>query len=175
MKTVSKFIKNPELIEAISWTGDNKKEVFEFLDSEYLGKYTDTIKREKFIFDHSNQNELFVVVTKNGEVNLKMNDYLIKDENGDIEVYDEMTFVENFVPIDRNGFLNIEGNKNHKKLLKNISSSNTKNDFDKLLKSKSNVNNDFQKSLIETYGYDDETVDVLEMINKNILKSEAHI
>jgi len=93
-----KFRKKPVEIEAIQWTGDNKKEMFDFLG--YPGKMdenTTHITSAKFFWNSSNG---LWIMTLEGQMHASINDYIIKGIKGEFYpckpdifrlTYDEVT------------------------------------------------------------------------------------
>lgn len=139
MKTVAKFIKNPELIEAISWTGNNKKEVFEFLDWHVWDKMNDFAEGEKFVFDCSGENKIFSVTTINGETNVTIDDIIVKNENGDLEVLDKKTFENTYFLLRGEDLTRLEAKKGFNKNLKYEPKLKVSNNFKEILKSEADI------------------------------------
>lgn len=80
--------KNQYAIEAIQWKGDNKQEMFEFLEWFYWSKLDDVARGMKF--EYNSKNGLRI-----GLINVKIGDYIVKDGKEFI-VYCEDTFNETY-------------------------------------------------------------------------------
>jgi hypothetical protein len=80
--------KTSETIEAVQWKGDNKQEMFEFLEWFFWDKTKDIARGIKF--EYNGDKGLHV-----GQINVDIGDYIIKDGKEFI-VYCEDTFNETY-------------------------------------------------------------------------------
>ena len=78
---IQKFRKKPVVIEAIQWTGQNHREMFDFL----TGKTDEYIQAagENFYIDHGKVSGGLVIKTLEGEHVASIGDYIIKGVNGE--------------------------------------------------------------------------------------------
>ena len=80
--------KTSEIVEAIQWKGDNKQEVFEFLDWYFWSKINEKAKGAKF--EYNLHDGLCV-----GNSRVHVGDYIVKDGDEFI-VYSENEFNETY-------------------------------------------------------------------------------
>lgn len=78
-----KYRKKPVVIEAIQWTGDNQREMFDFLTNgekkdEYMEPYG-----EHFYIDHQKVKGGLVIKTLEGDSVANIGDYIIKGIAGE--------------------------------------------------------------------------------------------
>lgn len=78
-----KYRKKPVVIEAIQWTGDNQREMFDFLTNgekkdEYMEAYG-----EHFYIDHQKVKGGLVIKTLEGDSVANIGDYIIKGIAGE--------------------------------------------------------------------------------------------
>ena len=69
---MAKYKKKPVIIEAIQWTGENNKEIEDFLGENLYG-YSDSL-------DH---NKLMYIKTLEGTIVASINDYIIMGVHGE--------------------------------------------------------------------------------------------
>ena len=76
-----KFRKKPVVIEAVQWTGENMREVYDFL----TGTSDDHLHPEgtHFYIDHMKGKGGLVIKTKEGELLASINDWIIKGIHGE--------------------------------------------------------------------------------------------
>lgn len=77
------YRKKPVEIEAIQWTGENQREMYDFLTN---GKKTDeymTASGENFYIDHSKVKGGLIIRTLEGEHIASIGDYIIKGVAGE--------------------------------------------------------------------------------------------
>lgn len=87
---IKKYRKKPVVIEAIQWTGNNLKEVIEFIDSEFAYEPNTTYFTNKFSY---NGTDLYIN-TLEGKMKVNQNDYIIKGIKGEYypckpDIFDE--------------------------------------------------------------------------------------
>jgi hypothetical protein len=75
--------KKPVIIEAIQWTGENHREMFDFLtnyqkQNAYMTPYEDT-----FYIDHSQVKGGLIIRTLEGDHIARIGDYIIKGVHGE--------------------------------------------------------------------------------------------
>ncbi len=76
-----KYRKKPVVIEAVLWTGDNHREMFDFLTNkkdEYM-----TANGDNFYIDHNKVKGGLIIKTLEGEHIASIGDYIIKGVNGE--------------------------------------------------------------------------------------------
>ena len=74
---VEKFIKKPIEVEALQWTGQNHREMWEFLE----GSPDDYMKamNENFYIDHNKVERGLIIKTSEGDMIARVNDFIIKE------------------------------------------------------------------------------------------------
>ena len=80
---MAKYRKKPVVVEVVQWTGENQREMFDFL-TDY--KQTDcymTVSGDNFCIDHSKVEGGLVIRTLEGEHIAKISDYIIRGVNGE--------------------------------------------------------------------------------------------
>jgi len=77
-----KYRKKPVVIEAIKWTGQNHREMWDFL----TGKVTEymTATGENFYIDHSKVEGGLIIKTLEGEHIASIGDFIIKGVSGEV-------------------------------------------------------------------------------------------
>lgn len=78
---MAKFRKKPVVIDAVQWTGQNQREMFDFLEGEPT-KYMDSCG-ENFRIAHNLVEGGLVIKTLEGEHIATIWDYIIKGVNGE--------------------------------------------------------------------------------------------
>ena len=76
-----KYRKKPVVIEALQWTGENHRDMFDFLTgktNEYM-----TTSGDNFYIDHSQVRGGLIIKTLEGEHIASIGDYIIKGVNGE--------------------------------------------------------------------------------------------
>lgn len=68
---VKKYVKRPIAIEAIQWTGENRREIFDFCSLSYINVDFETTEPK------------LVIQTLEGPMNAKIGDYIIKGVHGE--------------------------------------------------------------------------------------------
>lgn len=77
-----KYRKRPIEIEALQWTGENQREMFDFLTNyEKVNEYMDSVG-ENFYIDHNRVQGGLVIKTLEGEHIASIGDVVIKEING---------------------------------------------------------------------------------------------
>lgn len=78
-----RYIKKPVIIEAIQWSGDNQREMYDFLTN---GQHKDdymTTSGENFYIDHNKVRGGLIIKTLEGEHIASIGDYIIKGVDGE--------------------------------------------------------------------------------------------
>ncbi len=79
-----KYVKRPVEIEAIQWTGDNRREIFDFCDQSYFNTKFET-------------GELVLMIqTLEGTMEASTGDYIIKGIKGEFYIADKKKFIEEY-------------------------------------------------------------------------------
>lgn len=74
---IQKFRKKPIKVEALQWTGQNHREMYNFLEGnpdEHM-----TASNENFYIDHNKVERGLIIKTSEGEMIARVNDYIIKE------------------------------------------------------------------------------------------------
>lgn len=78
-----KYRKKPVVIDAIQWSGENHREMFDFLTNyENTTKYMQT-SGENFYIDHNKVQGGLIIKTLEGEHIANIGDYIIKGVKGE--------------------------------------------------------------------------------------------
>lgn len=86
MLVPKKYVKNPYPVTAIQWTGDNEASISAFLDPE--GSCY-TLNRCMFVTTNRNH----------ATFNINLLDYICKDEEGNIIVYEQYNFEQMYTEV----------------------------------------------------------------------------
>jgi hypothetical protein len=83
-----KYRKKPVIIDALQWTGKNKREMFDFLTNgncpdEYITTAFPVIIAENFYIDHLKVLGGLIIKTLEGEHLANIGDYIIKGVHGE--------------------------------------------------------------------------------------------
>jgi hypothetical protein len=87
-----KYVKRPIVIEAVQWTGDNRREIFDFCDQSYFNTHFETGELK------------LMIQTLEGSMEASLGDYIIKGIHGEfypckpdifLKTYDEVTDEDN--------------------------------------------------------------------------------
>jgi len=73
-----KYKKKPVVIDAVQWTGNNHREMFDFLTQDTFNNETMEISDKHFYIDRHNDRGL-VIKTSEGDMNVNIGDYVIKE------------------------------------------------------------------------------------------------
>jgi DNA-directed RNA polymerase subunit RPC12/RpoP len=73
-----KYKKKPVVIDAVQWTGNNHREMFDFLTQDTFNSETMEISDKHFYIDRHNDRGL-VIKTSEGDMNVNIGDYVIKE------------------------------------------------------------------------------------------------
>jgi hypothetical protein len=95
---MSKFRKKPVVIEAMRWTGDRHREMFEFLG----GKPDEimSINGKNFYIDHQKVKGGLVIKTLEGEHIANINDWIIKGVKGEFYPCKPDIFEQTYEPVE---------------------------------------------------------------------------
>lgn len=78
-----RYRKKPVIIEAIKWTGENDREMFDFLANNKRCNEYMTAEEESFYIDHGKVKGGLVIKTLEGEHIASIGDYIIKGVKGE--------------------------------------------------------------------------------------------
>jgi hypothetical protein len=97
-EVMSKFRKKPVVIEAMRWTGDRHREMFEFLG----GKPDEimSINGKNFYIDHQKVKGGLVIKTLEGEHIANINDWIIKGVKGEFYPCKPDIFEQTYEPVE---------------------------------------------------------------------------
>lgn len=82
-----KYRKKPVVVDAVQWTGANKKEIFNFLAGNYPEEYIEIIfpvVSNNFYIDHQEVQVGLVIKTLEGEHCANIGDYIIRGVHGEL-------------------------------------------------------------------------------------------
>lgn len=110
------YKKKPVVIEAIQWTGQNQREMFDYLTNykltnEFISNYGDN-----FYIDHSKVEGGLVIKTLEGEHIASIGDYIIKGVQGEFYPCKPDIFVSTYEPaeeLEHTDLLRISGTNNY--------------------------------------------------------------
>ena len=74
-----KYKKKPVIIDAVQWTGTNQREMFDFLTQDTFKEEYMTVSGDHFYIDHSKVKGGLVIKTSEGDMNVNIGDYVIKE------------------------------------------------------------------------------------------------
>lgn len=74
-----KYRKKPVIIDAVQWTGANQREMFDFLTQDTFKEEYMTVSGDHFYIDHSKVKGGLVIKTNEGDMNVNIFDYVIKE------------------------------------------------------------------------------------------------
>lgn len=80
---MAKYRKKPVEIEAVQWTGENQREIFDFLTNEEKKEEYMTYSGQNFYIDHSKVKGGLIIRTLEGEHIASIRDYIIKGVAGE--------------------------------------------------------------------------------------------
>ena len=80
---VRKYRKKPVIIEAIKWTGENHREMFDFLTNYQMVNDPITTYGENFYINHERVTGGLIIKTLEGEHLASIGDYIIKGVQGE--------------------------------------------------------------------------------------------
>lgn len=93
-----KYRKKPVVIEAVQWTGENHRDMFDFLTgktNEYM-----TTSGDNFYIDHSKVRGGLIIKTLEGEHIAGIGDYIIKGVNGEFYPCKPDIFAKTYEPVE---------------------------------------------------------------------------
>lgn len=95
-----KVRKKPVEVEAVQWTGDNHREMFDFLtNNQRTDKYMDS-SGDNFYIDHGKVKGGLVIKTLEGEHIASIRDYVIKGVKGEFYPCKPDIFTETYEVIE---------------------------------------------------------------------------
>lgn len=74
-----KYKKKPVIIDAVQWTGRNQREMFDFLTENTFKEEYMTVNGDHFYIDHNKVEGGLVIKTSEGDMNVSIGDYIIKE------------------------------------------------------------------------------------------------
>ena len=95
---MAQYRKRPVVIEAVEWTGENHREMFNFITGktdEYM-----TVYGKDFYIDHGKIESGLVIKTLEGEHVASIGDYIIKGVNGEFYPIKEEIFFKTYKPVE---------------------------------------------------------------------------
>lgn len=98
---MAKFRKKPVEVEAVQWTGENHREMFDFLTWNQWDKKYMTASGDHFYIDHSEVKGGLVIKSGHRNVPAKIGDYIIKNEQGEFFVHASHFFESVYELVDK--------------------------------------------------------------------------
>lgn len=95
------YKKKPVVIEAIQWTGQNHREMFDFLTNYELENEFMTTNGNNFYIDHSKVEGGLVIKTLEGEHIASIGDYIIKGVQGEFYPCKPDIFKDTYEPAEQ--------------------------------------------------------------------------
>lgn len=95
-----KYRKKPVVVDAVQWTGQNCREMYDFLTNETLNDEYMTAEGEYFYIDHSKVEGGLVIKTLEGEHIASIGDYIIKGVKGEFYPCKKEIFEETYEIVD---------------------------------------------------------------------------
>lgn len=80
---MARFRKKPVVIEAVQWTGENHREMFDFLTWNQWDKQYMTASGDNFYIDHAKVQGGLIIKTLEGEHVATIGDFIIKGVKGE--------------------------------------------------------------------------------------------
>ena len=106
-----KYRKKPVIIDAVQWTGNNRREMFDFLTQDTFKNETMEISDKHFYIDRHNDGGL-VIKTLEGEHLATIGDYIIRGVQGEYYPCKEDIFHQTYEKIEDNPITLSLGDKN---------------------------------------------------------------
>ena len=95
-----KYVKKPVTVEAIQWTGENQRDMYDFLTNyEKVDDYM-TSSGENFYIDHYKVKGGLIIKTLEGEHIANIGDYIIKGIKGEFYPCKPDIFEETYYAVD---------------------------------------------------------------------------
>ena len=91
-----KYRKKPVVIDAVQWTGQNHREMFDFLTSDTFVNETMSVDGNHFYIDHSRVEGGLIIKTLEGEHIATIGDYIIKGVKGEYYPCKEEVFHQTY-------------------------------------------------------------------------------
>jgi hypothetical protein len=91
-----KYRKKPVIIDAVQWTGENHREMFDFLTSDTFVNETMSVNGDHFYIDHTKVEGGLVIKTLEGEHIATIGDYIIKGIKGEYYPCKEDVFLQTY-------------------------------------------------------------------------------
>ena len=106
-----KYRKKPVIIDAVQWTGKNRREMFDFLTQDTFKNETMEISDKHFYIDRHNDGGL-VIKTLEGEHLATIGDYIIRGVQGEYYPCKEDIFLQTYEKVENNPINLSLGDKN---------------------------------------------------------------
>ena len=78
-----KYKKKPVVIDAVQWTGENHREMFDFLTENAFDKESMKVSGEHFYIDHNKVEGGLIIKTLEGEHLASIGDFIIRGVKGE--------------------------------------------------------------------------------------------
>ena len=96
---MAKFRKKPVVIEALQWTGENHRDMWEFLENKTENDVMDSVGKN-FYIDHNKARGGLVIKTLEGEHIATIGDFIIKGIKGEYYPCKPDVFKKTYVPVE---------------------------------------------------------------------------
>jgi hypothetical protein len=99
-----RYKKKPVEIEAVQWTGQNHREMYDFLTENLFDKEYMTVSGENFYIDHSKVEGGLIIKTLEGEHIATIGDYIIRGVKGEYYPCKEDIFNQTYEKVEDESF-----------------------------------------------------------------------
>ena len=95
-----KYKKKPVVIDAVQWTGNNHREIFDFLTENAFDKESMKVTGDNFYIDHSKVEGGLIIKTLEGEHLATIGDYIIRGVQGEYYPCKEDIFLQTYEKVE---------------------------------------------------------------------------
>jgi hypothetical protein len=95
-----KYKKKPVVIDAVQWTGENHREVFDFLTENAFDKESMQVSGEHFYIDHYKVQGGLIIKTLEGEHLASIGDFIIRGIKGEYYPCDPEIFEQTYEKVE---------------------------------------------------------------------------
>jgi DNA-directed RNA polymerase subunit RPC12/RpoP len=95
-----KYKKKPVIIDAVQWTGNNHREIFDFLTENAFDKESMKVTGDNFYIDHSKVEGGLIIKTLEGEHLATIGDYIIRGVQGEYYPCKEDIFLQTYEKVE---------------------------------------------------------------------------
>ena len=95
-----KYKKKPVVIDAVQWTGNNHREIFDFLTENVFDKESMKVTGDNFYIDHTKVEGGLIIKTLEGEHLATIGDYIIRGVQGEYYPCKEDIFLQTYEKVE---------------------------------------------------------------------------